>query len=135
MFKCDKFVQIIVVIIVLIVNLNITLQSVDKNVSRDQPVNKNVTKESADNTMKKNRLKIKPDENGYCEGNFDFRNGPSYLSRIDNCSVIAGSLSIVLMHNTTDDFSNCTFPKLRLVNQLILSSFDQKIIIFFFFYF
>lgn len=49
-----------------------------------------------------------------CEGDYDMRNDPQTLLDMRNCTVIAGSVSIVLMerHKNTN-FSLYQFPELK----------------------
>lgn len=49
-----------------------------------------------------------------CEGDYDMRNDPENLLIMRNCSVIAGSVSIVLMERHKHiNFSMYQFPELK----------------------
>lgn len=49
-----------------------------------------------------------------CESDFDMRNNPEGLLNMQNCTVIAGSVSIVLMERHKHiNFSMYRFPELK----------------------
>lgn len=57
----------------------------------------------------------------YVCGGLDIRNSVSQFKKLENCTVIEGSLQIVLIDNgTAKDFENITFPKLREITDFFL---------------
>lgn len=50
----------------------------------------------------------------------NIRNNVTNFDKLENCTVVAGSLQIVLFENSENNFDNLSFPKLREITGFLL---------------